>query len=86
MIEEVHDGPPLVQIDRLAVTFYTPRGTVRAVRDASLEIRRGEVVGLVGESGCGKSTTARSIIRADAGGPVAPRLPHALAALRDPGD
>ena len=62
MIEEVRDDAPLVQIDRLAVTFYTPRGTVRAVRDASLEIRRGEVVGLVGESGCGKSTTAFALM------------------------
>ena len=52
----------LVQVDRLAVTFYTPRGTVRAVREASLEVRRGELVGLVGESGCGKSTMAFAIM------------------------
>jgi peptide/nickel transport system ATP-binding protein len=49
---------PLLKVDELAVTFYTPRGTFRAVRDASIEIARGEVVGLVGESGCGKSTVA----------------------------
>ena len=48
----------LLDIKNLAVTFYTPRGTVRAVRDASLTVRRGEVVGIVGESGCGKSTVA----------------------------
>ena len=53
---------PLLRIDRLAVTFYTPRGTVRAVREASLEIARGEVLGLVGESGCGKSTVAFAIM------------------------
>ena len=52
---------PLVDINHMAVTFYTPRGTVRAVRDASLHINRGEIVGLVGESGCGKSTTLRMI-------------------------
>ena len=52
----------LVQVDQLAVTFYTPRGTVRAVREASLEIKRGEVLGLVGESGCGKSTMAFAIM------------------------
>ena len=53
---------PLLQVDGLAVTFYTPRGTVRAVRDASLEIGRGEVLGLVGESGCGKSTVAFALM------------------------
>ena len=49
---------PLMQVEDLAVTFYSPNGTFRAVRDASLEIARGEVLGLVGESGCGKSTVA----------------------------
>ena len=53
---------PLLEVGRLAVTFYTPRGTVRAVRDASLEIRRGEVLGLVGESGSGKSTVAFALM------------------------
>ena len=53
---------PLLEVDRLAVTFYTPRSTVRAVRDASLEIGRGEVLGLVGESGCGKSTVAFALM------------------------
>ena len=49
---------PLIQLEDLAVTFLTPRGAFRAVRSASLEIARGEVLGLVGESGCGKSTVA----------------------------
>ena len=49
---------PLIQIEDLAVTFLTPRGAFRAVRNASLQIARGEVLGLVGESGCGKSTVA----------------------------
>lgn len=49
---------PLIQLEDLAVTFQTPRGSFRAVRSASLEISRGEVLGLVGESGCGKSTVA----------------------------
>ena len=62
MNEQSGLGTPLVEINQLAVTFYTPRGTVRAVREASLEVRSGELVGLVGESGCGKSTTAFAIM------------------------
>ena len=58
MRDQAGDHAPLVKVDRLAVTFYTPQGTVRAVREASFEVQRGELVGLVGESGCGKSTTA----------------------------
>ncbi|MCH7653178.1 MAG: ABC transporter ATP-binding protein, partial [Chloroflexi bacterium] len=53
---------PLIEIDRLSVTFYTPRGTVRAVREASFVVGRGEVLGLVGESGCGKSTVAFALM------------------------
>ena len=56
------DGNPLLRVEELAVTFFTPRGTVRAVRDASLAVERGELVGLVGESGCGKSTTAFAVM------------------------
>ena len=56
------EGAPLLRVERLAVTFFTPRGTVRAVRDAGLEVRRGELVGVVGESGCGKSTTAFAVM------------------------
>ena len=55
-------GTPLLQVENLAVTFFTPRGTVHAVRDASLEVHRGEVMGVVGESGCGKSTTAFAVM------------------------
>ena len=62
MTTHANGGAPLVGIDRLAVTFYTPRGTIRAVREASLEVKRGEVVGLVGESGCGKSTLAFALM------------------------
>ncbi len=58
MTQEFQQDAPLMQVEDLAVTFYSPNGTFRAVRDASLEIARGEVLGLVGESGCGKSTVA----------------------------
>ena len=56
--DTLNPDAPLMQVEDLAVTFYTPRGSFRAVRGASLEISRGEVLGLVGESGCGKSTVA----------------------------
>ena len=55
--------PPLLEIKNLTVTFDTDEGTVLAVDDVSLSIERGEVLGLVGESGCGKSVTAMSILR-----------------------
>ena len=58
MTQTLQTDAPLMQIQDLAVTYHTPRGTFRAVRSASLEIGRGEVLGLVGESGCGKSTVA----------------------------
>ena len=62
MSSQASHGTPLLQVENLAVTFFTPRGTVRAVRDASLEVHRGEVMGVVGESGCGKSTTAFAVM------------------------
>jgi peptide/nickel transport system ATP-binding protein len=55
--------PPLVQIENLRTWFYTDEGVVRAVDDVSLTIPRGKTLGVVGESGCGKSVTALSIMR-----------------------
>jgi peptide/nickel transport system ATP-binding protein len=53
----------LVDIQNLKTYFYTEDGVVRAVDDVSLRIPRGKTLGLVGESGCGKSVTALSVIR-----------------------
>jgi peptide/nickel transport system ATP-binding protein len=54
---------PLLQVDNLRTYFYTDAGVARAVDDVSFHIDAGETVGLVGESGCGKSVTALSILR-----------------------
>ena len=53
---------PLLAVRRLKTEFATTHGTVHAVDGVDLEIGEGEVVGLVGESGCGKSVTALSIM------------------------
>ncbi len=55
--------PPLLEIKNLKTVFESNAGTVRAVDDVSFSIGAGEVLGLVGESGCGKSITALSILR-----------------------
>lgn len=53
----------LLEISKLSVVFETDEGGFKAVDDVSFHIDKGEVVGLVGESGCGKSVTALSILR-----------------------
>ena len=55
--------PPLLEIKNLTVTFDTDEGPVTAVNNLSLALDQGQVLGLVGESGCGKSVTAMSILR-----------------------
>src|SRR5450432_205511 len=53
----------LLEIENLSIAFETNRGDIRPVRDVSLTIHPGQTVALVGESGCGKSVTALSILR-----------------------
>ena len=52
----------VLSVAGLKVYFHTPEGTVRAVDDVSWNLRRGEILGIVGESGCGKSVMALSIM------------------------
>ncbi|MBU1162939.1 MAG: ABC transporter ATP-binding protein [Proteobacteria bacterium] len=53
----------LLEIDKLTVSFETDEGVFKAVDDVSFHVKSNEIVGLVGESGCGKSVTALSILR-----------------------
>ncbi|MDZ3837221.1 MAG: ABC transporter ATP-binding protein [Rhodospirillales bacterium] len=57
-------GAALLEIDRLSVSYLTRAGEIPAVVDFSLRVEAGESVGLVGESGCGKSTVAFALLRA----------------------
>lgn len=54
---------PLLDVQNLQTHFHTSSGTVRAVNGVSITLDKGEVLGVVGESGCGKSVTMRSIMR-----------------------
>src|SRR3954463_5460900 len=56
-------GLPRLEIDDLRVHFVTSRGIVKAVDGVSYTVNPGEIVAVVGESGCGKSVTALSVMR-----------------------
>lgn len=56
------DDTPVLSVKNLAVTYETRKGFVEAVRDVTFDIHRAENLGLVGESGCGKSTTAYAVV------------------------
>ena len=56
-------GPALLEVDNLQTHFFTPGGVIRAVNGVSYHLKPGETLGVVGESGCGKSVTALSILR-----------------------
>ncbi len=56
------EGSRLIELEELAVEYLLPNRRVRAVDGVSLSVRAGEIVGLAGESGCGKSTVAHAIL------------------------
>src|SRR5258708_8267510 len=62
---------PLLSVRELRTYFYQDEGLVRAVDGVSFDVAAGGTLGVVGESGCGKSVTARSILRiVDRPGPI----------------
>ena len=65
----------LLQIKELKTYFYTHLGVAKAVDDLDLQVNQGDILGIVGESGCGKSVTALSIMRL---------LPEAVWSLDEP--
>ena len=60
--QQIYANPPLLTINELATYFTSKKNTVKAVDNISLQIYKGETLGLVGESGCGKTTLGRTIM------------------------
>ena len=60
---EMHDENNVVEFDNVHTYFFTDIGTVKAVNGISFEIPQGKTVGVVGESGCGKSVTSLSLMQ-----------------------
>ena len=61
---------PILQVKELTTRFYTPEGVVKAVEAVSFTVEKGKTLGIVGESGCGKTVTALSIMRLVFGGRI----------------
>ena len=57
------DAKPIIEIENLSISFFTKRGEIPAVMDFSCRVMPGEAMGIVGESGCGKSTVSLGIMR-----------------------
>ncbi|MDF3413636.1 ABC transporter ATP-binding protein [Sulfitobacter sp. M57] len=62
MAKEAYDGP-ILEIDKLSISFFTRLREIPAVMDFSASVMPGEALGLVGESGCGKSTVALGVMQ-----------------------
>ena len=62
MVAQHDNGAPLLEVRDLSTYFHTRDGVVKAVDGVSFDVNRGEILGLVGESGCGKSVTSFSIM------------------------
>ncbi len=77
------DAPVVASVRDLRVHFRSKAGVVRAVDGVDFDIRHGETLGLVGETGCGKSVTARSFLRLV---PMPPGIPVSGSILFQPGN
>ena len=53
----------ILELNNVSFSFHTYGGVVKAVRDVSFGVKEGEILGIVGESGCGKSVTAQCILK-----------------------
>lgn len=62
-LTHMKDDANLIEIDGLETCFFTDNGTVKSVNNVSFEIPKNKIVGVVGESGCGKSVTSLSIMQ-----------------------
>ena len=54
---------PILQLKNLSISFDTPNGDVEAVRDVNLSLQKGEILAIVGESGCGKTVLSQSVLK-----------------------
>lgn len=57
------ENEKILELKNVVYSFHTYGGEVKAVRDVSFEVKKGEILGIVGESGCGKSVTSQCILR-----------------------
>jgi peptide/nickel transport system ATP-binding protein len=63
MAEAIKPGAPVLELDNARISYFTRAGEINVVPGVSFKLAQGEAIGLVGESGCGKSTVAFSIVR-----------------------